>query len=370
MIPLLYDADHDLRVYYPAAGSIGRLSDVISCVITEELNGLYELTITYPVNGICIADLMRPCMIAVARPYADGNELKRELAWFDVYKRTFDGNVVTISAYHISYRLGKIAVAGVPNASWLDGALASIAQNSLPSNTLFTITTDSNSDTSVHSGTFYSTDVKTFREYLFDDNYSCVKVYGVEAVYHGTFINLITQRGADRGAEIRYGKNLTSGNIDKDETESFNAIYPYWKKQDTFVKSDALVYPTPQLTPVKALPIDFTNYFETQPSRADLKSLAAQYLEEFKPWLTRETASITFSPEWYQGNAVKEIIDLGDTVTVFYGDADLAGEKMRVVRVKYDCLLEEFTEYTLGELQKGYAVTSRDGISATKQFMA
>lgn len=369
MIPLLYDADHDLRVYYPAAGSIGRLSDVISCVITEELNGLYELTITYPVNGICIADLMRPCMIAVARPYADGNEFKRELAWFDVYKRTFDGDVVTISAYHISYRLGKVAVYGVPLATYADGAIISIGTHSMPPN-IFDIRTDGLDDPSLHQGNFASAEVKTFREYLFDDVYSIVKVYQIEAIYHGYLIYFTSQRGADRGAEIRYGKNLTSGNIDKDETESYNAIYPYWKKQDTLVLSDTLVYPSPQLTPVKALPIDFTNYFETQPTRAELKSMAAQYLSDFQPWLTRETASITFSPEWYQGNAVKEIIDLGDTVTVFYGDADLAGEKMRVVRVKYDCLLEEFTEYTLGELQKGYAVTSRDGISATKQFMA
>ena len=52
------------------------------------------------------------------------------------------------------------------------------------------------------------------------------------------------------------------------------------------------------------------------------------------------------------------------------GDADIAGEQLRVVQIKYDALLEQFREYTLGELQKQYAVTSRDGISATKQIMA
>lgn len=101
-----------------------------------------------------------------------------------------------------------------------------------------------------------------------------------------------------------------------------------------------------------------------------MKALAKQYLDENSPWLARLTANITFSPEWYQGNTVKEIIDLGDTVSVFYGDADLTGAKLRVVRIRYDVLLEHFSEFTLGQLDRGYAVTSRDGISATKQYMA
>ena len=135
-----------------------------------------------------------------------------------------------------------------------------------------------------------------------------------------------------------------------------------------------MVYPNDTvIEPINARAVDFTAYFEARPTVAELHAAALQYLDDNKPWLARETADVTFDPDWEQdavGGTVREIIDLGDTVTVFYGDADLAGAKMRVVRIRYDVLLEHFSEFTLGQLARGYAVTSRDGISATRQYMA
>ena len=369
MIPLLYEANHSLRVNYHERGSIGRLSDAISCIITEELNGIYELTITYPVDGLYISQLMNPCLIAVVRPYADGNSLKRELAWFDVYKRVIDGNVATISAFHISYRLAGSVCYRVPmNPTTADGAISMIQSNLYPqggASSDFTITADS---VSLDSGSFVSQGVKSFRDYLFDSTYSVVKLFGVEAVYHGLTIHFAAHRGEDRGAEIRYGKNLTGGTISKDETESYNALYAYVPGSNILI--DAIIYPTPQITPVRLQAVDFSAFFDTEPTVADVRAVGEQYFTENKPWLPVQSADITFYPDEKNAEAVKEVIDLGDTVTVFYGDADLAGAKMRVVRIRYDVLLEHFSEYTLGQLERGYAVTSRDGLSATRQIMA
>ena len=45
-------------ILYPAAetefsnNGLGRLSDAISCTVTEERNGQYELELTYPVAGL------------------------------------------------------------------------------------------------------------------------------------------------------------------------------------------------------------------------------------------------------------------------------------------------------------------------------
>lgn len=47
MIPILYDTN---EVAFTSNG-LGRLSDVISCVVTEERNNIYECDFSYPVNG-------------------------------------------------------------------------------------------------------------------------------------------------------------------------------------------------------------------------------------------------------------------------------------------------------------------------------
>ena len=379
MIPILFPANYEVSGYYPAATPVGRLSDALSCVVTEELNGVYELEMTYPADGLYAAQLMQPCTLAVLRPYADGTVYKRELAWFDVCSRTVEGGVMTVNACHISYRLAGVVCARVPATNTLSGAIGMISGNILPS--LYTRPWSEfrfvEEEITLDSSTFSSADVKSVREYLFDDNYSVRKVFGAEAAFHGTDIHLGPSRGEDRGAEIRYGKNLAGGTISRDETGVYNAIFPYWRGTvDGLAKavlSDALVYPATTMNPVRALAVDFSSYFQNEPSRAALKALAQEYLTENEPWLARETADITFDPDWQQGAAggtVREVVDLGDTVSVFYGDADLVGAKMRVVRIRYDVLLEHFSEFTLGQLERGYAVTSRDGLSATRQIMA
>ena len=47
MIPILYDRYETAF----ASGGLGRLSDCISCIVTEERNGIYECEFVYPITG-------------------------------------------------------------------------------------------------------------------------------------------------------------------------------------------------------------------------------------------------------------------------------------------------------------------------------
>lgn len=375
MIPILYGINNQASNYNIVGEQIGRLPDAISCIITEDLEGGYNLEMQYPESGRLAAELMKPGTIAALRPYADGNEFKRELAYFDIHRRTIENGVISVTAGHISYRMAGVVCTRVPYANLLDGVLGMISNNILPSKYVRPWL-EFNEDATAVTATAYfaSSAVKSVREYYFDSTYSIRTIFGVDAIFHGNKIVFLPHRGEDRGAEIRYGKNLTGGIIVKDETETCSGIYPYWEGivngEKMKVLSDEIVSITPVPTPQRAFAVDFSQYFQDKPTRAQLKAVAQQYLDENQLWLAKLNANITFSPEWYQGDTIKEIIDLGDTVKVFYGDADIAGEQLRVVQIKYDCLLEQFSEYTLGELQKQYAVTSRDGISATRQIMA
>lgn len=48
MIPVLFEANETSF----ASNGLGRLTDAISCVVTQEVNGVYELTMRYPLDGI------------------------------------------------------------------------------------------------------------------------------------------------------------------------------------------------------------------------------------------------------------------------------------------------------------------------------
>ena len=76
---------------------IGRLSDAISCVITEERNGQYELEMVYPSSGIHYEDIALRKII-VAKPSANAS-----IQPFRIYNisKPIKGRV-TIDAQHIS----------------------------------------------------------------------------------------------------------------------------------------------------------------------------------------------------------------------------------------------------------------------------
>ena len=52
MIPILYAASSITEGTVPTSYGIGALTDVIEAKCSEERNGKYELTFTYPFNGI------------------------------------------------------------------------------------------------------------------------------------------------------------------------------------------------------------------------------------------------------------------------------------------------------------------------------
>lgn len=55
MIPILYKED---AIDFSTFG-IGVLADTISCLVTEERNGAYELTLKYPLNGSLYGEIKK-----------------------------------------------------------------------------------------------------------------------------------------------------------------------------------------------------------------------------------------------------------------------------------------------------------------------
>lgn len=99
MIPVLFDPS---TTSFNSNG-IGSLIDTISCKVIEELNGQYELEMTYPKTGKYFSEIKYSSII-LAKPFQNG-----EFQAFRIYKisKPMKGNV-QIYARHISYQLNYI----------------------------------------------------------------------------------------------------------------------------------------------------------------------------------------------------------------------------------------------------------------------
>lgn len=369
MIPKLYDSD---RIKPHQDQLVATLAETISCTITEELNGMYELVLQYPTNGKHFDDLMNGGLLLAQHPYRATNTssyMSKANEPFDIYKQEIDNDILTVYAHHASYRLGGSILTDINVPA---GSASSQLWSKIGIYGYYPVLT--------LSTPFVSDTIKSIREYLLDSEYSITSVYGWEFYFDGhtenyVRVNAYTHRGGDFGVQLRVGKNITSAYADKDTSDSFNALVPFWEKDGVRVLAltsinppSHTVQPTTPITPVKAIPMDFTESFNSAPTQAQLETAARDYLDTNEPWKPTETAEIGFYPIWetstFTNTAYIEGVALGDDVTVFWSEGGLNGTKLRAVKTTYDVLLERFAEIQLGTLEKGFVVTSDGQISA------
>lgn len=218
MIPILYSAT---ETEFTTNG-LGALSDVSSCVVSEERNGSYELEMQYPINGLHYGDIKLDNII-YAQP-ADGKDPQP----FQIYKiSTPINDIITVSAQHVSYRLSFIPVAPLTTTG------ASATLNGLKTNSIvehpFTVWTDMENTTSKFSRSYPS----SFRECLGGTDGSYLDVFGGELEWDKFVVKFHKHRGSDTGVRIAYSKNLTDFKNEEANDGVITAIYPYWINQET-----------------------------------------------------------------------------------------------------------------------------------------
>ena len=125
MIPILYSTSETSFT----SNGLGRLTDCISCLVTEERNGIFECEFKYPITGKFYNEMVTNGGI-ISVTHDDAKDRQP----FDIYKYSapIDG-IVTFNARHISYRLSGITVKPFTAASCAL-ALQGIGTNSLSTN--------------------------------------------------------------------------------------------------------------------------------------------------------------------------------------------------------------------------------------------
>ncbi len=347
MRPILYDAD---RTNFPAGADngIGILSDALSCKVTQELNGQYELELHYPVEGIHYSEIaLRSILRATVGP--DGG-----LQPFRVY-RIVPGMSGTAAVYarHIAYDLGGYVVSPFTAAD-APSAVAGIKSHALPAGMPFTLTTDKTTVAAMSV-----TVPASVWGLLGGQQGSLLDVYGGEYEFNGWAVRLLTRRGADRGVSVRYGKNLTDLTQDASCASCYTGVVPYWRGNDVTVTA-APVYAEGNFGYTRLMPLDLSSSFEQQPTEAQLQAEAAAYINRNQigvPAVSWDVKLALLSQaSGYEDVAFLEQIYLGDTVGVYFQRLGVDA-KARVNRIVWDCLLDRYDSVALGSVKANIAAT-------------
>lgn len=347
--PILYSAtetnfDHN---------GIGILSACVSCEVTEEANGAFELAMQYPMDGIhyeYIADR------AIIKAKADQF---RQPQLFRVYaiSKPMSG-VVTVLAEHISYDLS-----GIPVKPFSSGNV-SAALGGLKSNAVVACPFDFWTDKET-SADFRVPVPASIRSRLGGVNGSILDVYGGEYEFDNYTVKLHNNRGTNRGVSIRYGKNLTDIKQEQNCSSLATGIYPYWAGD---VDGETVLIELPEkiinapgtYNFVKIRTVDFSQRFETQPTEEQLRGSAESYLNENDIGIPKVSLDVSFAQleqcEEYKNLKLLERVGLFDTVSVEFPALHVSATA-KATKIVYDVIENRVKSVSLGSIRANIADT-------------
>lgn len=326
---------------------IGTLTDAVSAIVTHEINGQFELMMTYPVTGIHYSELAQNRII-----WAEPDNMSAQQA-FRIYRITRPLNgIVTVYARHIAYDMSGI-IAEPYTATSLQTALSGLASHCVPS-CPFTFTT-----ARAVASPFKVSQPTALWSLLGGQAGSFLDVYGGEWAFDNYAATLTSHLGADRGVSVRYGKNLTELEQDLTIEATYVGIYPFWYDEET----DTLVtlpekYISTTGTGSRILILDCSGDFENQPTVAQLRTRAQSYITANsigEPQISWKVsfAQLAQDPQ-YADIAALEQVQLGDTIHIFYEPMDLEASS-RAVKIEYDVLMKRYRSVTLGRVKQNLA---------------
>ena len=213
LIPILYnESEKD----YLTDG-LGQLTDTESCIVFEEANGEFSLTLKYPKEGRLIKEFVENRQI-----YAKPNDIDAPHAFriLEIDKSTSD-TTISVSAHSITNDESKNIVKAIKGTNKTAADAMKMIQNNLV----------------VPSRFNYLSDIDTLKSFenahmtplaaVLGDEYSMQRLYGGELKRTNTSIQLLKRRGRDKVTVIRKGKNAEAIKHTISYSGKYGAILPY-----------------------------------------------------------------------------------------------------------------------------------------------
>ena len=351
----------------------GRL-DCVSCSVTEERNGMYELEMEIAESSNHAKQIELSSIIVAKPNHSSG------LQPFRVYKITKPINgVFTVSAQHLSYQLSYIPVMPFTisaSASACNSALQGLKTNSAETNP-FTFSTD----VTTVAG-FALTEPISLRAALGGVQGSVLDQFGGEYEWDGYNVKLWSHRGVQTPTvSLRYGKNITDLNQEALISNTITGICPYWKDSEggnlvTLTEKVVESQYADNFPFRRTVAVDMSQDFQSKPTQAQLRTQANAYLG--KPGIGIPSVSIKVSfvnladTEEYKDVAALQSVNLCDMIAIEFEKLGIS-TSAKVVKTVYDVLTERYSSVELGTVRSSLASTiqnTNDAISTVAQSLA
>ena len=345
--PILYSAtetdfDHN---------GLGILGDCASCDVTEEANGIFELAMTYPMDGIHFEDIAdRTIVKAKADQFRDPQ-------LFRVYAISKPMNgIVTVLAEHISYDLSGIPVKTF-SASSASSALTGLKNNAVI-DCPFEFWTDK-----ATSAKFNVPTPASIRSRLGGVAGSILDVYGGEYEFDNYTVKLHNNRGMNRGVSIQYGKNLTDIQQEQNCSAVSTGIYPYWTDmngENLIELPERIINASGTYNFVKIKTLDLSQVFLEQPTLDQIRNYTQKYIDDNNIGTPVVSLTVSFAQleqyEEYKNLKLLERVSLFDTVNVEFPALGVSATA-KAVKIIYDVLADRVKSVTLGSARQNIADT-------------
>ena len=330
---------------------LGILGDCASCEVVEEANGIFELAITYPVNGIHFNEISERSIIKAKADQFRNPQLFRVYAM----SKPLSG-IVTVLCEHISYDLSGIPVKPF-SANNAPGAISGLKSNAVV-DCPFTFWTDKET-----KADFKIITPSSIRSCLGGITGSILDVYGGEYEFDNYTVKLYNSRGTNRGVSIRYGKNLTDIKQDENCSNVATGVYPYWlspENEELVELPEKIVHTPGTYNFVKIRTVDFSRSFEKKPTIEELRTETENYIKSNNIGVPVVSMTVSFSQlqqsEEYKHLKLLERVSLCDTINVEFPKLNVSATA-KVVKIVYDVLADRVKSVTLGSVRSNIADT-------------
>lgn len=376
MIPILYNKNEKDFT----SNGLGRLSESISCKVTEKRNSTYQVTLEYPVQGKLSEHLKVGNIVFCKTNY------KKKPQPFDIVEVEATGSTLRITAEHVSRRL-KYAVFNRTTLFLVD-----------PKTTFESIETNMRVNIIGIDDFHFSSDVteSDVKKYLNDSNvvlYSpdcavgdnlfdffegqsgilsrkmtlsdggkyVVTGYGDcgDFLFDNFNVSFLKQRGDDAGVKLRTGSNVQRMTFLEEDRQSVTAVCPVWKGRnpttgaqmekslrDFDEVSDGIVYSDKKYEYHRIVKLDLSTVFEQSPTKSEMISESKRYIQDHERNNLNSYCSYSIDVPQVKTDFL-DCIELCDIVTI--EDVDLKiQKKLKVTEIEYDSLRERITRIVVG----------------------
>lgn len=361
--PILYKAN---ETNFEHLG-VSVLSDASNCYVTRERNGIYTLEFDYSLNGKDVEKIKEGMIIKCDA----GHRAKKQRFIVSQITKSKDG--YKIYCKHISQVKtamnvlnGEVEVAGTATY-----ALETWKNNLLDSKSEFLVW----SDILTSSKTKWTMDgIENAREALGGKQGSILDMWGGEYEFDNLYIKLHKQMGRETPTIIAYGKNLLDIEQEQSIIETYTSIFPFVKyqdehdehkeKQDIILTLPEIVVDSPHasnFTHRRILKVDFSSDDKIR-TVEKLRSEVNSYIKNNNVGVPKLNLKLSYQDlskvSSVFGNTAIEVVDLCDTLKVYYEDLGIMNENAKVIKVVWDVLLEENHELEIGDTRSNFNDTT------------